>query len=719
MSRTRGTFLRSLAFAAALFGASAPAWADLDVRDRIGFGGRWVVGAPTPYTVSLGNSGPGPVVVMLTVSSGASYGLHDFQHTRMLRIDPGTARDEVFLLDGPQPWSGAIRVQIEVEPTVVIRTDDEMTDRGTMSFERPRGTYGEATGIEFPTHVLGVVGDQRSTVSAALVRAGLPAMDDKRQVAASRMIAVDVDGALLRFAPLAIEGLEALLVCDPDARTCAEPAALDGVLDWVALGGTLVVSLGEHAAEFAASPLAARLPARWTGAQRRPIGDEFKDLRLTPPDTEASGPWTELRPAGDDCTPGRTGTRGPVSVERRLGMGRIVVLAYDVRAVLAQAATGTGLDTDDLPEVLALDLPPQSSPKSFEGTSFSGLPQTFSAALQSGAFAPPPLPLVILGIVVYVVVVGPLDWFVLKRLRKERLTTLTFLGAVLVFTTLAFGASLLLFSSGARVNRIVVADLADGGRDGRQVLRTMDIAGFYAPRGADQPLAYQAPSVLLVGSFPGLGFGGDVGSSLPVAIGPSEPLHPDAIVQLPFRSQRVVRAHSVGTLGPTIEVEWDLKGDRPAVRVTNGLSVDLDEVLVYVAPERAFVLGPVASGKQSKGGEFSNVCEVRKRPPIYDNNWGGGPFWGGQTHVSRDEMRHLLEAVTLGSFTNEAEGMPPQGLPADEAQVLRKLGLTRSDVFARKHALVVAFASAAPVVLPGSDVEGDAHVVIRKEVPKR
>jgi hypothetical protein len=711
-------FLRSLAFISALFAASAPAWADLDVRDRIGFGGRWVVGAPTPYTVTLGNSGPGPVVVMVKVSSGASFGLHDFEHTRVVPIDAGMTRDEVFLLDGPQPWNGAIRVQIEVEPTVVIRTDvaEEMTDRGKMSFERPRGNFGEATGIEFPTHVLGAVGDPRSTVSAALGRAGLGAMDDKRQVAASRMVAVDVDGGLLRFAPLAIEGLEALLVCDPDARTCAEPAALDGVLDWVALGGTLTVSLGEHAAEFAASPLAAHLPARWTGAQRRESAEVFAQLGTPRPDAEASGPWTELRPAAADCTPGRTGARGPVRIERRFGMGRIVVLAYDVRALLAQTSAGPVLAADDLAEVLALDLPPKSSPSSFEGTSFSGLPQTFSAALQSGAFAPPPLPLVILGIVVYVVVVGPLDWFVLKRLRKERLTTLTFLGAVLVFTTLAFGASVLLFSSGARVNRIVVADLADGGRDGRQVLRTMDIAGFYAPRGADQPLAYQAPTVLLGGSFPGLGFGGDVGSSLPVAIGPGEPLRPDAIVQLPFRSQRVVRAHSVGTLGPTIEVEWNEKDGRPAVRVTNGLPVDLDEVLVYVSAEKAFVLGPVRSGEQSKDGEFSNRCELRQRPPLYDNGWGGGAFWGGQTKVSREDMRRLLEAVTLGSFTHE--GAKPE-VPADEAEVLRKLGLTRSDAFARKRALVVAFASAAPVVLPGSEVEGDAHVVIRKEVPQR
>jgi hypothetical protein len=479
------------------------------------------------------------------------------------------------------------------------------------------------------------------------------------------------------------------------------------------------VSLGEHAAEFAASPLAARLPARWTGAQRRPYAEVLAELGDSVNSPGAPGPWTELRPATDaDATVGE-GPHGPLRVERRIGMGRVVVLAYDVRAVLSQVPEGDFEGAAAFARIVAADVPREieNQQQSWEGTSFAGLATAFASALRSGAFAPPPLPLVILGIIVYVVVVGPLDWFVLKRLRKERLTTLTFLGAVLAFTTLAFGASLFLFSSGARVNRIVVADLADAGGGGRQVLRTIDIAGFYAPRGADQPLSYPAPAALLAGSFPGLAFGGDAGSSLPVTVAPGDPLHPDATVQLPFRSQRVVRAHSVGTLGPTIEVEWDESMGPPGVRVLNGLPVDLDDVLVYVDESHAYDLGPVAAGARSNDGDFNRMRALRERPPLYGDGWGGPVFWGGNDRVSREDMRRLLEAVTIGSFTRPTGNAPPAN--DDESAVLRKLGLTRSGAFARGRALVVAFASAAPVVLPGSSVEGDAHVVIRKEVPKR
>jgi hypothetical protein len=716
VSGTRGWLPRLLA-AAALFSCALPARADLDVRDRIGFGGRWVIGAPTPYTLTLGNSGPGPVVVMVRVSTGASFGLHDFQHLRALRLDAGAVRDEVFLIEGPQPWEGAIRVEIEVDPTVVIRTADEVTDRGTMSIQRPQGMYSEATGLEFPTHVVGVVGDPRSFISSSIARAGLGSVSAERQFASSRMAAADVPDTLLKFAPLALEGLETLVLCDPDARTCAEPAALDGVLDWVALGGTLVVSLADHAAEFAASPLAAHLPARWTGAQRRPVAEIHTELETGENAGEEAGPWTELRAATPDAATSGSGARGPHRIERRIGMGRVVVLAYDARGLLWTGGNRTEEEQQQkLARVLAIEVPAASKERDWNATTFSGLPQSISTALQSGAFAPPPLALVIFGIVVYVVVVGPLDWFVLKRLRKERLTTLTFLGAVLAFTALAFGASVLLFSSGERVNRIVVADLADGGRDGRQLLRTVDIAGFYAPRGADQPLAYSDPSALLNGSFPGLGFGGDVGSSLPVMIAPGDPLRPDAVVQLPFRSQRVVRAHSVGTLGPTIEVEWKRDGPRPAVRVTNGLPVDLDEVFVYVDRDHAYALGPVASGTQSGGGEFDDVLTKRTRPPLWEE-WGGNAFWTGKREVSPEHMRRMLEAVTIGSFTREGQVVSPAN--DDEAAVLRKLGLARAAGLGNDRALVVAFASAAPVVLPGSSVEGDAHVVIRKEVPLR
>ena len=716
MIGTRGLFVA----AAALLLAALPAFADLDVRDRIGFGGRWIVGAPTPYTLQLANSGEQPVVALIKVSTGAAFGLHDFEHARIVRIDAGQARDEVFLLDGPQPWRGAIRVSVEVDPTVPIRCGNEMADRGSLSFERPNSEYGEATGIEFPTHVIGTVGDLRATVATAIAKNHLSPHDKDRPNASSGMVAVDVPDGLLRFAPLALEGLEALVVCDPDARTCAEPAALEGVIDWVALGGTLVVSLGEHASEFAASPLGAKLPARWTGAQRRPLAEVLEELGAPDAGAEATVPWTELRPSGDDATALGAGPRGPHGVERHIGMGRVVVLAYDVRSALPQPADEDAIRAGAFSRVLPVDVPPaarKEQQQQWDGTSFAGMTTTFASALQRGAFAPPPLPLVILGIIVYVVVVGPLDWFVLKRLRKERLTTLTFLGAVLAFTTLAFGASVLLFSSGARVNRIVVADLADAGGGGRQVMRTIDIAGFYSPRGADQPLSYSSPAVLLDGSFPGLGFGGDVGSSLPVTVGPGDPLHPDAVVQLPFRSQRVVRGHSVGTLGPTIEVEWVWKGARPAVRVTNGLAVDLDEVLVYTDSTHAFVLGPVASGRKSKDGELYEVCELRARPPIYDNNWGGGMLWGGNKDVSREEMRRILEAVSLGSFTSDMGGTHDAN--EDESAVIHKLGLARDGAFRRDHALVVAFASAAPVPLPGSGIEGDTHVVIRKEVPNR
>lgn len=721
MIGSRGT-LRSFAALALLLGAALPAFADLDVRDRIGFGGRWVVGAPTPYTLTLSNSGSERIDVAVTVSTGASFGLHDFVHARVVSVDAGAVRDEVFLLDGPQPWRGSIHVEIEVKPTVPIHTLGRDTDRGTIDFDRPSDDGSQFTGIEFPTHVVGVISDPRSIVSTSMAKAKLGLHEDKRPVASASMVAVDVPDGLLRYAPLGLEGLEVLVVCDPDARTCAEPAALEGVLDWVALGGTLVVSLGEHAAEFAASPLAAHLPAHWTGAQRRPLAEVFAELGVERPDETAPGPWTELRP-GDNADERRgTGPRGPLQVERRIGMGRIVLLPYDVRVLLGQAAAGGApLNAACLGGALSIDVPATvPDNKQWEGPAFMALTESFASALKHGAFSPPPLALVVFGIIVYVVVVGPLDWFVLKRLKKERLTTLTFLGAVVAFTTLAFAASVLLFSSGARVNRIVVADLADVGREGRQVMRTIDIAGYYSPRGEDQSLRYESPTVLLNGSFPGIGFGGDVGSALPVTIAPGDPLRPDAVVQLPFRSQRVVRTHSVGTLGPTIEVEWDEKDARKGVRVLNGLPVDLDEVFVYVDEGHAYELGRVASGAQSRGGEFDRSPVLRVRPRIYDDNWG---MWGRNRDVSREEMRRLLEAVSVGSFTHQSDvpGLGSGTPEGDEAQVLRKLGLSRKDTFAagRDRALVVAFASAAPMQLPGSSTEGDAHVVIRKEVSKR
>ncbi len=698
----------AVAAAAALAFLTAPAFADIEARAELGYGGRWIVDAATPLRVDLSNTGAETVVVEIRVAQGEAMAMNDTVHHRVVQIAAGAVREEVFLVPGTQAWGGGVSVTLEVDPTVPIHTPTSSADRGSITFE----VSGQAAGysgaqLPYATRILGVVGDTRNAIVARLDRN--ETQDDG--IASKRLRALGVPAELLRLAPLGLEGIDTLVLCDPDARTAADPAATQGILDWVALGGTLTVSLGDHAAEFAASSLAAAMPATWTGSARTDYAALLADLGATRPDDAIEGPWIELRPnaSAEKRDPG-THDGSPIRATRPLGMGRIVLLPFDLRTTVAHPA----LEWKDVETILAPIAPPaprtvDPSLNQFNGADFAG---AIARTLQSGAFEAPPLPLVILGIILYVVVVGPLDWFVLKKLKKERLTTLTFLGSVLTFTLLFYGASLLLFSSDARVSRIVVVDLADAG-GGRQAMRYLDIAGFYSPTGSDQEVTYSGSAVVLSPGLPGAGMGGDVGSPMPVRVMSSDPLHPKALVQLAFRSQRVIRVAVAGTLGPTIDVEWFDDGKTRGVRATNGLPVDLDDVAVYTSDEFAYELGPVKAGAMSRDGRFETVSRKRMRESTEFQTYQS---WGRVDVADRASVQKLLEAMTIGHWSNVAQDARPSG---DPAASLRKAGVTRDSAFGRGRALVVAHASKFPGKLSGDTTEGDTYVVLRKEVETR
>jgi hypothetical protein len=696
--------VRRLLAVAALLLAASTAVADVDARAQLGFAGRWVVDAATPLTLDLSNSGAEPVTVEIIVSQGSGVMASDIVHRRVVQIGAGAVREELFVVPGAQLWSGGVSIELNVDPVVGLHSPTKNADRGSLTFDVVGAGGGFSGGqIAYATRVLGVVGDARGSLAARMTALGLSTDDEHDRRASHRIEAVEVPPEVLRLAPLGLDGLDALILCDPDAQAGADPVAKDALLDWVALGGTLAVSLGEHSGQFSASPMAAEMPATWTGAGRTSYAQLLGDLGTPETEADLPGPWTVLTPrAGVKSDPAFDHDGAPTALVRRLGLGRIVLLPFDVRYVLA----ASWLKEQDARTILAPFLAAAGPSKEKDGESWDRIDYASPIArtLQAGAFEPPPLVLIVLGIVLYVIVVGPIDWIVLKRLKKERLTTLTFLGAVVAFTLLAYGASLLLFSSGARVNRIVLADLVDAGRDGRQLLRFVDIAGYYSPTGSDQDVTYSSAAVVLPAALPGAGMGGDIGSSLPVQVITSDPLRPKAVVQLAFRSQRAIRVVSSGTLGPTIDVEWDKGG----VRVVNGLPVDLDDVAVYTSDSNAYSLGPVASGATSNGGTFLDVHANRDREfeRIVQRGWGG----------SQDEpvnVRHLLETMTVGPY-NSARDLRMQG--DDALTSLRKSGIDRSAAFGRRHALLIAHASKFPVALPGSQVEGTTHVVFRKEV---
>lgn len=688
-----------VAVALAAFVGAAPALADVDVRTDFGHGGSWIADVATPLDVTLRNTATTPVTVELVVQVDG-YGADDrFILRRTVPLGPNGVRREGFLVPGPTSWNPNVRVQVETSPAVPVRSVAKTGDRGRLEIEVV-GSQRQGAGVQADqVRPLGVMFDLRSVLAARLNDVDLD-LKGRSQQKGSQVRTLQVDDESLRLAPHALEGFESIVVCDPDESFCQDAARLDGLLDWVAMGGRLVVSLGENAQRFGASPLAAHMPARWTSVERADYRRIALDLGAKSEDLESrrDGPRVRLDPA--------PGARGPgdardLFLQRPFGDGTISLLGCDMRSLLE-------LIPPDTPSLRSVARPLLGANAEFRWPEEeqNAWVQEFDVAsrlgrvLQQDAFTPPPFAAVLLGLFAYVLVVGPLDWIVLRRMRKERLTTLTFAGAVLVFTVLAYGVSLFLFSAKEVANRVTFVRLSSGGRDGRELMRVHDLVGWYAPTGGTRDLTFPLPGPVLGSNLPGLHSAGGVGAALPVVVTGNDPLNPRTEVEVAFRSQRVVHSSLAGTTGRTLalartEAGWD---------VTSTLPTDLNECWVFLPDSRVVAFGSVQAGGTRTGA-----------PSVAWDQLG----WAEESSVLDDgrsrlapvddarAVRHFLAHIVASAMTSRT---PPAAHAA-----LRRAGIV-CDPPREGRALIVGVADRLPIALPGADASGRRHVVIVKEV---
>lgn len=705
---------RAVLAALLLAALCALARADVSVSVDYGHGRRNIGSAATPFAVTLENTGDSAVTVDLTVGRGGVIGGGASYH-RSVVLGPAAVRRELFLLEGTGSV-GDLGVDLRTSPRTPLHTRGRTADRGVMQLSVQDEFDVSERSISYETRILGIVGRKGAPLERLIdrIRGG-----DVGWGAQDGIAAVFVDPRELAVAPFALDGIDTLLVCDPDSAFAEDPETATAVLDWVALGGRLMVALGDDAASFGASPFARHMPARWTGASKSPL-DRLLPFPLESDDVAAARSVTAVnlmrseRPE-DEVVDRADGA--PLYARRRVGYGSITLLPFDISSSAVVTVSDGEKDAARLTKfLLPLRVPSQNTLDQAQNYAVSfqnvQLGDSMSHIIQQNAFEPPPLPLVLLGLLAYVLLVGPVDWIILKRLRKERLTTLTFAALVTVFTVLAYGASFLLFSSGAVVNRVVLADLVDTGDGGRQVLRVIDMAGFYAPTGDDVEIEPEGAGVVFPGSLPTTSEAGDVGRSRELFIESHGPAREAGLLSIGFRSQRVVRITSLKETGRSIDVAWIEPGlPNRGVRVTNTLANDLEDAYVLLPNRWMLRVGPVAAGatvecttpstKSLPGSDFaSNVSSVDKNP-------------------TRDSVLSLFTFLSHATQSSASKGNPFERLSAQELVILQKTGIDRSQALDSGSALLIAYSAEAPVPLPQDDRPGNRFVLIRKEIPIR
>lgn len=713
-----------LAFLAILFALlwtslAGSAHADVLVDDALGHNGRWVIGAATPYEVTLHNNGNKAVEVTLSVDTksllGGGQGL---RHVRSVVVGPGATRREPFLLSGP-PVTAKRRLVVQVAPVVPIHYGDKSATRGRMEITAESDMGLGSRAIHAPRRILGTLGDTRGALRAALA---LHTEADYDEYAALEMREGFVDMAGLEIAPRSLEllpfgldGVDTLVVLDPDASFAGDPKVLDGLLDWVALGGRLVISLGDDSAAFRASPLAPVLPASWGNAESSEYMGVVKALlgEEEGPQRVASGPWSRLTPR-DDIASIRVRRRldgAAYGVSRPYGNGSIEVVAFEL------ATFSRGLQHPELARrVVDWLLPPQVEPPTPQALASLGMTRdlapfdTVRRRLQQGAVEPPPIGLVIIALCLYVLVVGPVDWLVLRKLGKQRLTTLTFTASVVGFTAIAYLVSLLIFAQDAVTNRVVIVDLAQVPETGREVARVMDVGAYYEPVGGTREVRYALPAYFPSSDFPGSYEAADSGRSSDVQVGGPDPLGPVGRVDIAFRSQATVRGMLAGSLPRTVEVE--VESGRP--RLLNGFEDTIESALLVRVV-----------GTSVEWVEIRNVPGGNEAP---FGGWSRGPL-PTMSHQTLEDLDSTLLSLTLAAIEERADPNTYSRRHTRSALAgYRDAGFDLSHLLAPpvppyrvattlpSRALLIARLSAAPLALPGAEVEGEQHVIVRKLV---
>lgn len=295
-----------------------------------------------------------------------------------------------------------------------------------------------------------------------------------------------LDPALLPEEALALNGLDAIFIHDVATAelTPGQRAALDL---WVRLGGQLVVS-GGVSAERSTTGLADLLPAE-VGQLQAAGSIEALERIARRNDLVAVVPSTTLSQA----TP-RPGARAidaaGLIIASDLGAGRVIFTSFDFSALRPWIG-----EPDLYQRLLRAD---------------AGFDPGYAYRLRSDNLLRStlqlpglrfPSSLVLLGLVLtYIVLIGPVNFLVLRRLRRPDLAWVTVPAIVLLCLLGTYGASFLLRGTQPQVLQLTIAQ----GFEGQPRGAATAFIGVFSPQRRDYRLSFASDALVSSRFFDGL-----------------------------------------------------------------------------------------------------------------------------------------------------------------------------------------------------------------------
>lgn len=430
--------------------------AGLSMSVEIGYDGYYKADRWVPVVVNVANDGAaieGQLRVIvgagsdtLTYTAPISLATRSEKRVRLFIDLPNFARTESVTLLNEQGQAVA-----SVESNRLVRLDDDSFLYGVVT--------SEPTSLDFLENVTG----DRPEANVAFL-----SLDDLPEEAAAWNV------------------LDVLIFTNVDTGRMSN-AQLEALESWTALGGQLVVTGGSNW-QATSSGLADLLPVTITGdtsiadlpALRLQTGTEFRD----------AGPYlattSNLRSGEALLLDGDI----PLLTRRAHGRGNVYFLALDPNS--APLLDWTGNETfwatvaDGTPRLPMWGEGSQSSYSSAQA--LNALP---SLSLPSGIW-------LVLFLCTYIFVVGPLNYLVLRRMKRRELAWITIPAIVMFFCMISY-----LIGFGLRGNDTIVNEMniafGHASESGNQQMRTRSLIGLYAPQRATYDVTL--PGDLLIRPF--------------------------------------------------------------------------------------------------------------------------------------------------------------------------------------------------------------------------
>lgn len=392
---------------------------DIQVSGHAGFGGVVERGEWTPLTIDLDNRGKEDVDLVLAVAWGQSGGVQD----------------------SDKPTLGSLYGRTGPVHRLPASIAARSRKRLSLGVRAPRGERLNAWVFAESAKT------GRTLAAGELLARSLPARQTLTVVVGADRLE-GFPGFTAQAAPehlpedwRAYASVDTLVWLDAKVSDLRSQAQVDALRAWIEFGGRFVLARASEIG-LAGTPVADLLPVTIKGGRALPSLAELAAVGGSRPEGRAL-----VLDAAPEKARVRLAQEGlPLVVEGTRGAGTSIFIAFDPAKEPFAKWEGAG-------RFWTWALPGRPVPAPAPSMETSGPPESIGAmslASHAGTFpdvAPPAIGGLFVLIVIYLVVVGPFDYFVLRKLKRLELTWITFPAYVALFTLL------ILFAGGAFIER--------------------------------------------------------------------------------------------------------------------------------------------------------------------------------------------------------------------------------------------------------------------------